>query len=79
MSTVAHNTSNRSAGVADRRKYISASVADQLAEEVGRNGDRPPHERLSDREREVLSLTASGRGAKEIAAALSISKSTVST
>jgi len=46
---------------------------------VSEYGDRPLHERLSDRELEVLSLIASGRSAKEIAAVLAISKSTVST
>jgi two-component system, NarL family, invasion response regulator UvrY len=65
--------------ILDGRKFISASVAEQLAEEIGGNGDRPLHERLSDRELEVVSLIASGRSAKEIAAALAISKSTVST
>ena len=41
--------------------------------------NKPPHELLSDREYEVMSLIASGSSMKEVAAALSLSKSTVST
>jgi DNA-binding NarL/FixJ family response regulator len=65
--------------ILEGRKFISPSVALQLAEEVGRDGDRPLHDRLSDRELEVLTLIASGRSAKEVAAVLSVGKSTVST
>jgi DNA-binding NarL/FixJ family response regulator len=65
--------------ILEGRKFISASVAEQLAEEVGPDSDRPLHERLSDREFEVLNLIASGKSTKEIGAALSVGKSTVST
>jgi DNA-binding NarL/FixJ family response regulator len=65
--------------ILEGRKFISASVALQLAEEIGRDGDRPLHDRLSNRELEVLTLIASGKSAKEIAAVLSVGKSTVST
>jgi two-component system invasion response regulator UvrY len=65
--------------ILEGRKFITASVALQLAEEIGHDGDRPLHERLSDRELEVLTLIASGKSTKEIAAMLSVGKSTVST
>lgn len=60
-------------------KYISRALADRLIEEIQRDTNRPPHEQLSDREYEVLSLIATGSSMKEVAAALSLSKSTVST
>ena len=60
-------------------KYISRALADRLIEEILRDTNRPPHELLSDREYEVLSLIATGSSMKEVAAALSLSKSTVST
>ncbi|HZI65593.1 MAG TPA: response regulator transcription factor [Thermoanaerobaculia bacterium] len=60
-------------------KYISRSLADRLIEEIQRDTNKPPHETLSDREYEVLSLIASGKSMKEVGAALSLSKSTVST
>ena len=60
-------------------KYISRALADRLIEEIQRDTNRPPHEQLSDREYEVMSLIATGSSMKEVAAALSLSKSTVST
>ena len=60
-------------------KYISRSLADRLIEEIQRDTNKPPHETLSDREYEVLSLIAAGKSMKEVGAALSLSKSTVST
>lgn len=60
-------------------KYISRSLAERLIEEIQRDTNKPPHESLSDREYEVMALIASGKSMKEVAAALSLSKSTVST
>ena len=60
-------------------KYISPSLAEKLATELGREVPRPRHEQLSDREFEVLRQLASGRLLKEIAADLSLSSKTVST
>jgi len=60
-------------------KYVSRSLADRLIEEIQRDTNKPPHETLSDREYEVMSLIASGKSMKEVGAALSLSKSTVST
>lgn len=60
-------------------KYISRSLADRLIEELQRDSNKLPHETLSDREFEVMALIASGKSMKEVGAALSLSKSTVST
>jgi len=58
--------------------YINRRVVERLVDE-GRAADRPPHDALSGREHEVLRLLASGKVVKEVAAILSLSKSTVST
>jgi two-component system, NarL family, invasion response regulator UvrY len=59
-------------------KYISPALAELLAAEAGR-GDRPLHERLSNREFQILSLVVEGRSLKEIAGALSLSVKTIRT
>jgi two-component system invasion response regulator UvrY len=62
------------------RKYISPSVAEIIAEDMGHYGsDRSPHEFLSDREFEVFKLIASGKSVSRIAEILSLSSTTVST
>jgi len=60
-------------------KYISPSVAERLANELGGDSDRPPHEKLSDREYQVLCLLGSGKTVKEIAEELSLSVPSIST
>ena len=60
-------------------KYISAAVAEKLAFELDKAGDRPPHEALSDREYQIMCLIASGMEVGEIADELSLSIKTVST
>jgi two-component system invasion response regulator UvrY len=60
-------------------KYISRFLAERLIEEIQRDTNKPPHELLSDREYEVMALISAGKSMKEVAAALSLSKSTVST
>ena len=59
-------------------RYISDEVADQLAASVSAD-ERPAHERLSDREHQVLRLLCDGRAVKQIAAELHLSVKTVST
>ena len=62
------------------RKYISPSMAEIIAEDMGGpNSDKAPHEFLSDREFEVFKLIASGKSVSEIAEKLSLSSATVST
>jgi two-component system invasion response regulator UvrY len=59
-------------------KYISASLAEQLATEIqSPQGD--PHEKLSNREYQVMLLIAAGKVPKEIGNELSLSAKTVST
>jgi two-component system, NarL family, invasion response regulator UvrY len=58
------------------KKYISASVAEILAEG---GGDKPLHETLSDRELQVFQLLASGKTVSEAAEEISLSVNTIST
>jgi DNA-binding NarL/FixJ family response regulator len=65
--------------VAQGRKYITPSLADKLAAEIGEPMEALPHECLSDREYQVMCMIASGKNVKEIAATLNLSAKTVST
>ncbi len=65
--------------IAAGRKYISADVAEQLAIDLERGADQPLHQRLSDREYQVMCMIASGKAVKQIADELAISVSSVST
>lgn len=60
-------------------RYVSAALAERLAAEVTGGAPGLPHERLSDREFEVLCLLGSGQTVTDIASALSLSVKTVST
>lgn len=60
-------------------RYVSAALAEQLAAELGHNGDAVLHERLSAREFEILRMIASGKTVKEIAYELKLSGNTIST
>jgi len=65
--------------IAGGGRYITATLAEQLAMALDDHSDRPPHELLSDREYQVLVLIASGRTASEIAEELNLSVKTIST
>lgn len=65
--------------VAEGKKYITSSLAERLAFEVDENSRKPLHERLSDREYQVMCLIASGKRVKDIAEVLSLSVKTIST
>ena len=60
-------------------KYISSSLAEKLAIGVGKEIEKPLHEKLSDREYQVVLMLASGKTVKEIADELSLSIKTIST
>jgi DNA-binding NarL/FixJ family response regulator len=64
--------------VAQGLTYVSPAVASQLAEGLAATDTRP-HERLSDREFEVLLLIGAGRTPTQIAQELHLSVKTVST
>lgn len=65
--------------VAAGGRYITPTVAEQLALEVGPAPDMPPHQLLSDREFEVFRLLVSGQSVTQIAERLHLSVKTVST
>jgi DNA-binding NarL/FixJ family response regulator len=65
--------------VASGGKYVSASLAEILALELSSGGQRPPHERLSDREYRVMWLLATGKQINEIATDMQLRPTTVST
>lgn len=60
------------------RRYVSASLAERLATGLTVDADGPLHERLSDRECQILCLLASGKPRREIAEELALSVKTVS-
>jgi two-component system, NarL family, invasion response regulator UvrY len=61
------------------RRYISPTLADQLAIDLQAPRDRVPHHTLSNREFEVMRLVTAGKSNAEIADLLAISDKTVST
>ncbi len=64
--------------VARGRKYVSAEVAEQLAEGPG-GGAKPLHEQLSERELQVFLRLAGGETVGQLADSLCLSVKTVST
>ncbi|HEX9172798.1 MAG TPA: response regulator transcription factor [Telluria sp.] len=64
--------------VAAGQKYVSAALAQALAAQVGEDHDAPPHESLSDREFQTLTMIASGKTVGQIAGELSLSVKTIS-
>lgn len=65
--------------VAAGKKYVSPSVAEELANAIlDDDDDRAPHERLSDREYQTLVMISSGKTLTQIADELNLSVKTVS-
>lgn len=64
--------------VAKGKKYITAEVAEILANQVGLENQKNLHETLSDREFQTLTMIASGLSVGDIAIKLSLSVKTVS-
>lgn len=60
-------------------KYVSPQLAERLAVFIEDETRRPPHEKLSDREFEVLRMLALGKTVTEVAEELLLSVKTVST
>lgn len=61
------------------KKYISAEGAEKLAASFGDDPNQLPHEKLSEREFDVLKRIASGKTVSDIASSLSLSVNTIST
>lgn len=61
------------------RKYITALVAEQLADEINTSADMPSHETLTERELQVFIRLAKGENTRQVAAGMSLSPQTVST
>jgi two-component system invasion response regulator UvrY len=64
--------------VAGGGKYVTAALSETLIGELQAD-DQPPHERLSEREFEIMCLIASGKSTRGIAASLRLAETTVST
>lgn len=60
-------------------RYISASLAERMASYLDIDVQKPPHERLSNREFLVMRKIASGHTVSQIAEELSLSVKTIST
>jgi len=60
-------------------RYLSTTLAEQLAFDFMPEKDQLPHEQLSNREQEIMVLLATGKKVKDIAADLQLSISTVFT
>lgn len=61
------------------RKYINASLAEKLAESLGTEKNTFLHDKLSDREYQIMCNIALGKSAEEIAVELSLSINTIYT
>jgi DNA-binding NarL/FixJ family response regulator len=60
-------------------KYLTSSLAQKLADSLGEDLQKEPHESLSLRELEVLRMIASGHSTKEIAEQLALGEATIAT
>jgi len=65
--------------VAQGKKYVSPGVAQQLAAAIAEDSDKLPHERITDREYQVLVMIAQGKPLTQIAEDLNLGVATVST
>jgi len=61
------------------RKYITANIAEKLTQQLDTGYRKAVHEKLSDREYQIMCMIAAGKTVKEIAVELCLSAKTVST
>ncbi len=61
------------------RRYITADIAELLADSYNENLDKDIHQHLSDREFEVFKLLSAGNSISDMANTLSLSVNTIST
>jgi two-component system, NarL family, invasion response regulator UvrY len=60
-------------------KFVTQSLAEELASELAAHGNRQPHDRLSNREYQVFLQLGSGRSVDDIARSMKLSPKTVRT
>lgn len=60
-------------------KYVTSSLAEKLADEMETDIEKLPHERLSNREHQVMLMLAEGKSVSDIADELCLSVKTIST
>jgi len=65
--------------VAGGGKYVTSSLAEKLADELEIDTEKLPHERLSNREHQVMLMIAEGKSVSDIADELCLSVKTIST
>ena len=65
--------------VAGGGKYVTSSLAEKLADEMEIDTEKLPHERLSNREHQVMLMLAGGKSVSDIADELCLSVKTIST
>jgi two-component system invasion response regulator UvrY len=65
--------------VAGGGKYVTSSLAEKLADELEIDTEKLPHERLSNREHQVMLMLAAGKSVSDIACELCLSVKTIST
>jgi two-component system invasion response regulator UvrY len=60
-------------------RHVTTRLAERLVAHLGPDAERPAHERLSDREYQVLRMIAAGKSTRQISAELALSVKTVNT
>jgi DNA-binding NarL/FixJ family response regulator len=65
--------------LSDGKRYLSSTMMDTLASDLGVGSEKPRHDMLSDRELQVLLMMAKGKKAQAIATELSLSVRTINT
>lgn len=65
--------------IASGRKYVSSSLAEKLAVDLGVDRETPPHETLSDREYQIFNQIVHGKTVTQISDDLCLSSKTIST
>jgi DNA-binding NarL/FixJ family response regulator len=77
--TIHHELINAIEKVTKGKKYVTASIAEKLAESLDPGATNAPHDLLSNREFDVFRLLASGKTNAEIAEQMCLGTSTIST
>jgi DNA-binding NarL/FixJ family response regulator len=60
-------------------RHVTTRLAERLVAHLGPDAEQPAHERLSDREYQVLRMIAAGKSTRQISAELALSVKTVNT